>query len=239
MVERPEHRRVLSLLSRLDADFLRGAECWFAGGTAVSLRCGEYRISHDVDFLCATREGYRALRERVFHAGLQGFFTREVEVVREVRADRYGIRAVVRVDGAPLKLEIVSEGRIALAGTEDPALPIARLADEDLVAEKLLANADRFLDDSALARDVLDLIVLAHHLGELPAAAWEKARAAYGDSVEEAFERALTRLRDRPEMVERALTSLDVRPSARALIAARLERADRAPDEGPAGSLSS
>lgn len=35
MVERSEHLRVLSLLSRLDADLLRGAGCWFAGGTAL------------------------------------------------------------------------------------------------------------------------------------------------------------------------------------------------------------
>jgi len=113
------------------------------------------------------------LRERLFDRGLCGFFTRDVELVRETRADRYGIRAVLSVDGAPLKLELVSEGRIALEGTADPDLPVARLTDTDLVAEKLLANADRFLDDSALARDALDLVVLAHELGELPAPAWE------------------------------------------------------------------
>lgn len=222
MVERPEHLRVLSLLSAMDAPFLREAECWFAGGTAVSLRCGEYRLSYDIDFLCATREGYRALRERLFHEGLRGFFTRDVEVVRDARADRYGIRAVLRVDGAPLKLEMVSEGRISLSGVADPALPVARLSDEDLVAEKLLANSDRFLDDSALGRDALDLLLLDHELGELPAHAWEKARAAYGDSVDRAFERALQRLRDRPELVQRAIQMLDVRPSAREIIEARL-----------------
>lgn len=233
MVERDEHRHVLSLLSSLDAAFLRQAECWFAGGTAVSLRCGEYRLSHDVDFLCATREGYRALRDRVFHAGLRGFFTRDIEVVREVRADRYGIRAVVRVDGAPVKLEIVNEGRIALQGTSDVDLPVARLTDVDLVAEKLLANADRFLDDSALGRDAFDLMVLAHHLGELPSAAWDKARGAYGDSVDRAFEQALQRLHDRPELVHKALTTLDVRPAAREVILARLAMIAQTPSELP------
>jgi len=231
MVERPEHRRILSLLSAMDAPFLAAAECWFGGGTAVSLRCNEYRLSYDVDFLCATREGYRALRECLFHQGLRGFFTRDVEVVREVRADRYGIRSVVRVDGAPLKLEIVSEGRIALQGMTDPALPVARLTDEDLVAEKLLANADRFLDDSALARDAFDLVLLAHQLGELPSAAWEKARSAYGDSVDGAFERALQRLRDRPDLVKRALEVLDVRPAAREVIEARLATITPTPKE--------
>lgn len=231
MAERPEHRRVLSFLSAMDAPFLRDAECWFAGGTAISLRCGEYRLSYDVDFLCATKAGYRMLRERVFDRGLRGFFTRDVEVVREVRADRYGIRAVLNIDGAPLKFEIVSEGRISLEGTADPDLPVARLTDADLVAEKLLANADRFLDDSALARDVLDLVLLSHELGELPAAAWEKARAAYGDSVDRAFERALQRLRDRPDLVRRALASLDVTAAARELIEARLAEIAPTPSE--------
>lgn len=231
MIERPEHRRVLSLLSAMDASFLREVECWFAGGTAVSLRCGEYRLSYDVDFLCSTREGYRALRERLFHQGLRGFFTRDVEVVREVRADRYGIRAVFNVDGAPLKFEIVSEGRVSLSGVTDPTLPVARLTDEDLVAEKLLANADRFLDDSALARDALDLLVLSNELGELPAAAWAKARAAYGDSVDRAFDRALQRLRDHPELVQRAIATLDVRPSAQEIIEARLSEIAPTPSE--------
>lgn len=233
MVERGTHRRVLTLLSWLDVDFLREAGCWFAGDTAVSLRCGEFRVSRDVDFLCATQEGYRALRNRVHHQGLRGFFTRDVEIVREVRADRYGIRAVVRVAETPLKIEFVNEGRIALEGTFDPDLPVARLTDQDLVAEKLLANADRFLDDSSLARDVLDLLLLAHHLGGLPDAAWQKARGAYGDSVDSAFARALQRLRDRPDLVERAFKTLDMRADAQEVVAARLSTIARSSSEPP------
>lgn len=232
LVERPEHRSVVALLSSLDAALLRDAECWFGGGTAVSLRCGEYRLSRDVDFLCASREGYRALRERVFDAGLRGLFVREVGIPREARVDRYGIRAVVEVDGTPLKLEIVSEGRIALVGSSDPDLPVARLSDEDLVAEKLLANADRFLDDSSLGRDVLDLVVLANQLGELPAGAWEKARDAYGSSVDRAFARALQRMRDRPDLLQRSLETLDVRAEAREIIGARIARIDPTPQAG-------
>ncbi|WP_437298513.1 nucleotidyl transferase AbiEii/AbiGii toxin family protein [Sorangium sp. So ce426] len=66
MAERDEHRRILDLLTSLDAALLRQSECWFAGGTAISLRCDEFRISRDVDFLCASREGYRQLRQRVY-----------------------------------------------------------------------------------------------------------------------------------------------------------------------------
>lgn len=231
MPERPALRQVVELLSALDADLFRETGCWFAGGTAVALRCGEYRLSRDVDFLCATREGYRKLREVVFDRGLGGLFKREPKVLRPVRADRYGIRAVVEIEGAPMKLEIVSEGRIPLAGTDDGTLPVARLTDEDLVAEKLLANADRFLDDSALGRDALDLIVLQHHLGGLPESAKEKARAAYGDSIDRALARGLQRLRDDPAQLERALTTLDVTPEACALIRARLAAIPPSPSE--------
>lgn len=231
MVERPEHRLALALLSSLDAPLLREAACWFAGGTAVSLRCGEYRVSRDVDLLCATREGYRRLREVVFDRGLRGLFTRDMKSLREVRTDRYGIRAVVEVDGVAMKIEIVSEGRIALAGMADPELPVARLTDEDLVAEKLLANADRFLDDSALGRDALDLILLRHHLGELPESAREKARGAYGDSIDRALERGVQRLRDQPKLLSRALATLDVLPAAREVILEHLATLPPTPDE--------
>lgn len=121
---------------------------------------------------------------------------------------------------------------VALVGSSDPELLVARLSDEDLVAEKILANADRFLDDSSLGRDVLDLIVLAHHLGELPAGAWEKARDAYGSSVDRAFARALQRMRDRPDLLQRSLETLDVRAEAREIIGARLALIEPTPQIG-------
>jgi len=222
MVERDEHRRILDVLASLDAHFLRETECWFAGGTAISLRCDEFRLSRDVDFLCAFREGYRELRARVFDHGIQGLFTRSVVVRREVRADRYGIRFVLDVEGAPLKLEIVNEGRIGLVGTADETLPVARLTDEDLVAEKLLANQDRFLDEAALSRDILDLVLLEHKIGHLPLVSWEKAREAYGPSVDVAFHRALKRLSEDATWRNRAYSLLSVSAEAQAIIEAKL-----------------
>lgn len=225
MVERRRHEPVLALLGLLDADLLRDAECWLAGGTAVSLRCHEFRLSRDVDFLCSSRDGYKKLRERVYRAGARGLFAGEASLRRDVRADRYGIRLVVDVSGEPIKLEIVSEGRIDLQGTADESLPVGRLTDEDLVAAKLIANEDRFLDDAMLARDVIDLIMLEDALGELPAVSWEKAREAYGSSVEDAFRRALARLRDDPALLERACEKLAITPAAREVIDRRLKAA--------------
>jgi len=92
------------------------------------------------------------------------------------------------VDGVPIKIELVSEGRIALHGSLHPVLRVPTLAREDMYAEKLLANADRGLDKSTLSRDIIDLAMMIEHWGAIPSAAWDKAKMAYGDHVAQAFE---------------------------------------------------
>jgi hypothetical protein len=88
-----------------------------------------------------------------------------VELARDVRMDRDGIRTFLVVDGVRLKFEIVFEGRIDLAGDVDPRLGVPTLRPEHAVAEKLLANADRGLDESTLARDLIDLAFAAANFG--------------------------------------------------------------------------
>lgn len=68
----------------------------------------------------------------------------------------------------------------------------------------------------------MDLLLLEHALGGLPAGAWEKARNAYGPSVESAWPRALERLRARPDPRHRAYEAMGVTASAREVIEARL-----------------
>ncbi|WP_295590094.1 nucleotidyl transferase AbiEii/AbiGii toxin family protein [uncultured Lamprocystis sp.] len=60
MYKRAHHRRIFSVLSQMDPDFLRAAACCFGGGTCLALVLDEYRESVDIDFLCAATEGYRA-----------------------------------------------------------------------------------------------------------------------------------------------------------------------------------
>jgi len=215
---------VLDLLSSLDADLLRSSECWFGGGTAVSLRCGEPRVSKDVDFLCASHDGYRRLRQHVFGRDAQALFRVPIVAVRELRADRYGLRTAVRIGDAVIKLELISEGRIPLGGTDDPELPVSRLADVDLVAEKLLANVDRGADDVSLSRDIVDLLLLEETLGALPEASFEKARSAYGDSVDRAFAGSLARLASDVAQRERFFELLGLAEDARAMIRSRVAR---------------
>lgn len=44
MFERARHRRIARLLECLDAELLRANHCWFGGGTAIALRCNEFRL---------------------------------------------------------------------------------------------------------------------------------------------------------------------------------------------------
>ncbi|MEO9632426.1 MAG: nucleotidyl transferase AbiEii/AbiGii toxin family protein [Sulfitobacter sp.] len=63
MFQRKHHNDILNALRCLDGDLLLDAECYFGGGTAIVLNLGEYRESVDIDFLCASKEGYRKLRK--------------------------------------------------------------------------------------------------------------------------------------------------------------------------------
>ena len=85
--ERPVHRQVKAILSLLDHDFLEKSQCYFGGGTRIVLELGEYRESRDIDFLCANRDGYRALRETVHETSLGNISSPDITLAREIRAD--------------------------------------------------------------------------------------------------------------------------------------------------------
>ena len=69
-------------------------------------------------------------------------FVGDYELIREVRRDMYGIRTFLRVDGEPVKFEIISEGRLSLAGAATDMFPVDALDHTSCIAEKLLAHAD-------------------------------------------------------------------------------------------------
>lgn len=196
MFDRPHHQRIAKFLASLNADFLARSGCYFGGGTAIVMSLNEYRESVDVDFLCSSMEGYRAIRNTITNGSLGEMLTQAVELARDVRTDRYGIRTFVRVDGTPIKFEIVCEGRIDITGTVDPVFGVPTLSREDMYAEKLLANADRCGDMSAASRDAIDLAMLIEHWGVVPEKAWTKARRAYGQSIDNAYIKAIDLVSD-------------------------------------------
>lgn len=187
-------------LRAFDPEFLVRSACFFGGGTQLAMKLGEYRESRDIDFLCSTRTGVRALREEVTNRSL-GALVRPnaaLELARDIRADRDGIRTFLLVDSVRLKFEIVFESRIDLAGELDRSLGVPSLGREHAVAEKLLANADRGLDESTLARDLIDLAFTAVHFGKpVLAAGLSMAEQAYGSAVRRYLGESLAAFRDR------------------------------------------
>lgn len=181
---RPHHRAIARALRAVNGDFLASAGCFFGGGTQLVMALGEYRESRDIDFLCSRRSGVRALREEVSNRSLGALLRKPLDLARDVRMDRDGIRTFIIVDDTRLKLEIVFEGRIDLEGDRDRSLGVPVLKPEHAVAEKLLANADRGLDESTLARDLIDLAFAAARLGKPTFdAGLTVAEGAYGSAV--------------------------------------------------------
>lgn len=180
----------------------------------MALRYGEYRESMDIDFVVSDKVGYRELRDRL--GDVRDFLpiTRKgfkVELARGVRADQYGIRTQVRTGESTIKFEIVLEARIELAAPaeNDQVCGIQTLAPIDLAAEKLLANADRWADDSVYSRNLIDLAMM-HADRKLLERARVKAEGTYGDSVRSSLSKAVDALEGRLGRLEECMTALSI-----------------------------
>ncbi len=228
MFEREHHRRVARVLEALDAQQLHAHRCLFGGGTALALRYGEYRESVDIDFLVSHREGYRALRQLMSGpAGIHALCRPGAEVItqaREVRADQYGVRTMLRVDDVEIKFEIVLEGRITLdaPGNGDLLCGVATLTPLDAATSKLLANADRWRDDAALSRDLIDLAMMVPTKALLREAI-VKAEGAYGAAIETDLRKAVQDLRERPHRLDHCMRAMRMTAVPKALLWKRIK----------------
>ena len=229
MFEREHHRRVARVLEALDARRLHAHRCLFSGGTALALRYGEYRESVDIDFLVSHRQGYRALRERLsgaagLHAICRPGAEAAITPTREIRADQYGIRTMLRVDDAEIKFEIVLEARITLdaPGDGDLLCGVATLTPLDMATSKLLANADRWRDDSVLSRDLIDLAMMVPSKTLLRDAI-AKAEGAYGAAIRADLQGAVQSLRERPHRLDHCMRAMAMNAVPKALLWKRIK----------------
>jgi hypothetical protein len=131
----------------------------------------------------------------------------------------------IRIDDYP-ELALLAWNRAVREVDEDEALALyeanwrfvdterlttnERVVPTDLFAEKLLANADRYGDKSVMSRDIIDLMVMQQHWGEIPQTAWEKANAAYGNGVAASYAKALDMLRENPAYLAACLAKMSV-----------------------------
>lgn len=231
MFEREHHRRLARVLGALDARRLHAQQCLFGGGTAMALRYGEYRESLDIDFLVSHLPGYRALRQWMQDAdGIRAICRPDAERItqtREVRADQYGLRTMLRVDDVEIKFEIVLEGRITLdaPGDGDLVCGVATLSPLDMAASKLLANSDRWRDDSVLSRDLIDLAMMMPSKALLRDAI-AKAESAYGAAVRTDLRNAVQRLRERPHRLDQCMQAMRMTTVPKALLWKRIKALD-------------
>ena len=211
MFERPHHARIARVLEALDASLLLRNRCLFGGGTAIALALGEYRESVDIDFICSSLDGYRELRGLVSDAGMHALFTTPIALLREARIDQYGIRCALAVDAMPVKFEIVFEARVDLADPvpADKICGVWALTYEDRTATKLMANSDRWADDSVMSRDMIDLTMLARE-DVLEGAGCAKAVRAYGRSIGADFRKARSALLSRPGRLQACMRALSM-----------------------------
>lgn len=227
LFEREHHRRVANALGALDADLLEANACLFGGGTAIALRCAEYRVSVDIDFLVSDLEGYRTVRQYLTGPGGIHAISRPgtaLNQAREVRADQYGVRTMLLVDGVQIKFEVILEARITLEppGPGDRVCGVATLTPLDMATCKLLANADRWRDDAVQSRDLIDLAMMALPKPLLKQAI-AKARIAYGDSVDTALAKAIQGLRERPHRLDHCMEAMQMTAVPKALLWKRIK----------------
>ena len=219
-LRRPWHRLVWRVLETLNGPLLAEAKCYFGGGTRIAMELDGFRESVDVDFLCADRDGYRTLRNTVTERSLGDIVSGDYALMRDVRADMYGIRTFLRVDDQPIKFEIIAEGRMSLASDATRRFPVPILDRTSCIAEKLLAHADRGRDNSTHARDLVDLAFMAARWApEHAASAMTIAEAAYGAVVARELHAGLSRFEDRAHRRRsvKALAITDTRTLARGL----------------------
>jgi hypothetical protein len=227
LFEREHHRRIARVLESLKAESLLSRQCLFGGGTAIALRHGEYRESVDIDFIISNLEGYRQLRQALTGPDGLGAVTREgtrLVASRDIRADQYGIRTMLRVDDADIKLEIVLEARIALdaPGAEDRVCGVATLTPLDMVTTKLLANSDRWADDAVASRDLIDLAMMKPSR-DLLRRGIAKASQAYGQSIATDLGKAIEQLRQRPQRLEQCMVRMGMTGISKALLWQRIK----------------
>jgi hypothetical protein len=176
---RQRHQLIARLLENFDEDYFTKHNILFGGGTRIVLEAAEFRESVDIDFLCPSVDAYRAVRTAVASDSFGRLAKGRLDLLREIRADRYGVRALVQIEDVQVKVEFIATDNYDLKKTQLDGISVPAISRESCFATKLLAHADRYAEPSK--KDLLDLLAMRHYWGQVPAAAWDEARRHYGD----------------------------------------------------------
>ena len=213
--KRDHHQRIAKALVRLDPGVLDSCGCLFAGGTAIALTHGEFRESIDIDFLISDLDGYRRLRDLVTaRHNLEGLLKpgSQMDLLRDIRTSQYKIEAMLRVDGAPIKFEIVYEGYISLDRPEpgDRVCGIKHLSAVDMLATKLMANSDRLFADETRNRDVIDMAMMRPTAQLAATAAKKVQQTVYKNDFAPNLHKAIIRVRERDGWLDTCMGDMKI-----------------------------
>lgn len=217
MFKLDHHNKVITILESLRSDFFNEISAYFGGGTLLTLLYGEYRWSKDIDFLCPVGDGYRMLRSEIYDKNYKAVFNEfsNITLPREIKADQYGVRFVVRVENIPIKFEIVAEARISFQPAEyHKWSDVPCLSFADSCSEKLLSNSDRWADRSVESKDLIDLSMLRLQ-SEIPDISIKKAESAY--PVIKPLEKSIRTFQSEPDYRAVCFSSLQVRDRAKVI----------------------
>lgn len=226
MFKRLQHRRIAFVLEHLKKENLAACDCLFGGGTALSLQLGEYRESVDIDFLCGSLESYGTLRSGIFNEGSSFLFEDTLRISREIRTDRSAVRCTIDPGDSekPIKFEIIFDGYLGgfLPSTAD-VCGIPCLHPQDSMATKLMANADRGLDETFAFRDLIDFIMTTHHFGPITAETLTRIQKSYQHTAEQAAIKTARWLADHPEKLKTAFLELSIIDDVQSLIKKKID----------------
>jgi len=195
MYKRPHHQLIEKVISSLNINLLTKTNTFFGGGTAIALLLDEYRESIDIDFLCSSSEGFSTLRNSVTN-NLGDILTNPIEHIRDINVSRDAIRAILRIDGKPIKIEFIKEGNSTVSGEFNTLLKVPTLSKIDMFTQKILANADRGMDKSINSRDIIDLAMMIHYWGGIPKEALDKSYKAYSDYAKRGLKNSVNLIQD-------------------------------------------
>jgi hypothetical protein len=94
---------------------------------------------------------------------------------------------------------------------------VLRLMNTDLLASQLLANSDRWADEGVFNRDLIDLAMMKPSF-EVFAKALAKAETAYGSSIQQDLEKAIGKLLDKPDWLEKCMHAMGMSDTAPASV---------------------
>lgn len=182
---------LLHLLRQFHSRRLASYGAFLGGGSLIALDYGGERLSSSIVFLCANAKGYKRLRTAIAQEGYGSVFAEQqgLRLPQPIETHRLGARFKVVVEGeweqsnsqmGPIiTVEFLFEFRLAFERPRKPAWsPVLCLNEIDCIAEKLLANSDRWQDPAVGFKDLIDLAVLRLR-GPLNPAAIAKAESVY------------------------------------------------------------